>query len=735
MKKQLFGAAIITAAAFSACTDQDVMEVQTPESGRKMVENFVLAPSVSVDDATRLAYAGGKYKWETDDTVGALLMDDIITPSYYNDDKWENRFTMLDNIHTNFPFVKGADGLWNGVKTVCEGNYFVVYPYEDRDDAQTRETYVLRADKQVFDATKETLNELYVKSNKYVGYKQVKAGTPTSEMSTVDLYPVFEAQGIRLKNVATTPIKVVKVVLRSNAVANAAALVPSTQGFNIKEGYYAEKIADGTYADYKEVLQKDALSYVDLNNAGVTVDLCNKDLASQEYVDFIMMGHATGDISASEKNLTIYTNKGIVGPMEIGKIQTGELSPLTNVKTNRVVSKFGAEKAALRIEFDDTSIRLVTKLDIVEESDLDYLLDQLTEANFNGDAEITLKNDVSINKAQAEKIAKFNSLTVKDSWTYMLTLESDVPANVLDNIILDHVDLVNKGNITYKTYTPSVYIYNEGTVNLEAEVALIENYGVVNVKAGGLIDNLTKNNVINIEAKNLSSYGDIFAVKGTVNVNAAQTTPIVIADNKEITLAVNVATDVNITNGKKNTVVIASGIDYSGTLNNSGVVEVNGWMTGTSNVNNADAKIIIKAENNTGVKLATNAGVVDNTVLAPKANVQVVGEVYAKIGALGDDSYYDKYAVNSVEITANQTWAKDVFASSKALWMVSHIAIADGVTITVPESLAPAPAGTDATFPTVTGEKVTFTSGNPMIDTTVGFNSTSGNVVCDHVTL
>ena len=114
---------------FAACTNDDFVSYeQGAQSG-----DAALRPSVDVTlnvsegngADTRLTFIPGEdegYLWETNDTIGALLMDKVIAEQngeairpHDDIEKWEemawtSRYQLVDYINTNYPFVRQADG-------------------------------------------------------------------------------------------------------------------------------------------------------------------------------------------------------------------------------------------------------------------------------------------------------------------------------------------------------------------------------------------------------------------------------------------------------------------------------------------------------------------------------------------------------------------------------------------------------------------------------------------------
>lgn len=691
MKKQLFGAVLLSAAAFTACSDQEVLEMNNQPTDRKMVENVTFTLNT---EETRLEY-NGKYVWQANDTIGAVLMDNIQSPNYYDATKaWKDRFTLTDYIHTNYPFVRDAKGEWSGPEQVCEGNYFVVYPYDLA--SQSRASYVLSADNQDLVVKKgdtQYLKDAYVKNNSFVGYKQIDA-TKEDEMSAVTLYQVFTAQGMSVKNTGTNSYEIQKVTFQAAGVSDKAVIDPTVSGFEwdpTKEIYTKENVMK-------------ALTF-DPNPALITVNLSGENvLATQEKINLIMMGYANANLGGNQ--LMIFTDKGVVGPIDIRTVQTGEYTPLTNVITNRAVTKFGADKEVLDITFDDTSVRVLHEMIINSQEDFEYLLDINEKAHYNGWIAAQLNCNVTITEEIAKKINEGETKVDFDGpATTTVTIEA--PVN-LAKIYSYGPKLLNKSTLEVNAYSWTYYLVNEGTINavkkdgLCGSLASINNAkGTINIKDGG--------------------YAAYFPTQGTVNVEAKLDAAVTVSADQ--TVNVNVDQDQNITVDAKGTLNLAG--TYTGIFTNNGTVNISGYAP-KDNVNNTTDAVVKLMGKDTGVKLATNNGIVDNTVLAPKANVQVTGTVRAEFK---DASVkYTDMGITQVVITSSVSLAKDVFDSGKSLWGIADIQVTgEKAVITISEAFTTTPAGTTVNCVPTGDKKVTFNTGtNPMNVFDPGFAGITG---------
>ena len=195
--------AMVLPALFAACTNDDFQSV-APEApvnaeGRNLVENVTLnlgAPE------TRLAY-DGNYAWEAEDEIGACLMDEIVTPDYYDvKNLWRDRFNLTDYIQTNYKFTYDGESAWTTEAKMLEGNYFFCYPYNANKGK--RDAYTFSAKAQTMEGTSTAdLQKAYAKNNSFIGFGKVTQGASEGEALDVELLNVFGATGITIGTYGT----------------------------------------------------------------------------------------------------------------------------------------------------------------------------------------------------------------------------------------------------------------------------------------------------------------------------------------------------------------------------------------------------------------------------------------------------------------------------------------------------------------------------------------------------
>lgn len=93
--KHLLMTTALTAALFTACSNDDFLDnaqgnLNNEAAMRPTVEKVVLNLVEGNNDAvTRLGF-NGKYQWEQNDTIGALLMDALHTTIRPSNDGWKD---------------------------------------------------------------------------------------------------------------------------------------------------------------------------------------------------------------------------------------------------------------------------------------------------------------------------------------------------------------------------------------------------------------------------------------------------------------------------------------------------------------------------------------------------------------------------------------------------------------------------------------------------------------------
>ena len=260
---------------FAACTNDDFVSYeQGAQSG-----DAALRPSVDVTlnvsegngADTRLTFIPGEdegYLWETNDTIGALLMDKVIAEQngeairpHDDIEKWEemawtSRYQLVDYINTNYPFVRQADGSWQTNAKMLEGNYFFTFPFASYSG--NREA-IHSIGEQVQDGTSDaSLQEAYAKNQFFIGYARIHAGTEGGDVMSADLEmtPVLGAVAVKIKNVGTQDFTVKKIVLQSNSFNTLIKVNPTSAKYAGEDGKkaspYYNIVRNSTYPTWDQ---------------------------------------------------------------------------------------------------------------------------------------------------------------------------------------------------------------------------------------------------------------------------------------------------------------------------------------------------------------------------------------------------------------------------------------------------------------------------------------------------
>ncbi len=260
---------------FAACTNDDFVSYeQGAQSG-----DAALRPSVDVTlnvsegngADTRLTFIPGEdkgYLWQTNDTIGALLMDKVIAKNNSGDirphddiEKWEemawtSRYQLVDYINTNYPFVRQADGSWQTNAKMLEGNYFFTFPFASYSG--NREA-IHSIGEQVQNGTSDaSLQEAYAKNQFFIGYARIHAGTEGGDVMSADLEmtPVLGAVAVKIKNVGTQDFTVKKIVLQSNSFNTLIKVDPTSAKYAGEDGTkaspYYNIVRNSTYPTWDQ---------------------------------------------------------------------------------------------------------------------------------------------------------------------------------------------------------------------------------------------------------------------------------------------------------------------------------------------------------------------------------------------------------------------------------------------------------------------------------------------------
>ena len=240
---------------FAACTNDDFVSYeqdgQSGDAAKRPTVDVTLNVLEGNGADTRLSFIPGEdkgYQWQTNDTIGALLMDKVIAVKgneafrphddieEWEEMAWTSRYELVDYINTNYPFVRQSDGSWVTNAKMLEGNYFFTFPFAAYSG--NREA-IHSIGEQVQDGTSTaSLQEAYAKNQFFIGYARIHAGTEGGDVMSADLEmtPVLGAVAVRIKNVGNQDFTVKKIVLQSKAFNTLIKVDPTQAMYTGEDG-------------------------------------------------------------------------------------------------------------------------------------------------------------------------------------------------------------------------------------------------------------------------------------------------------------------------------------------------------------------------------------------------------------------------------------------------------------------------------------------------------------------
>ena len=505
--KHLF-TALALVALFASCAKEEFAPVSSVESSeRAVVENVSFN---FVESATTRLFFDGKYKWEAGDQLGACLMD-VITGNYGSPTaKWNEKFDLVDYIQTNYKFTRDAEGNWETEAKLCEGNYFLAYPYNKNKGL--REAYTFECADQTLEGTSTPeLMDAFVKNTSFVGYAPVAAHNNDNESVDIDMVPVFESTGFTIKNTGTDSYTIEKIVLSGSKVMTYAELAPKAKGLE------TELDDDDNYYKFDNV---DALSYGGDGNDRIDVAIkSGNTIAPQDEINVIVMSAP----AALEKDvleqaiLEIHTDKGLIRGIDLAKkysslngSNTTGTGSTVNVLTDKALVALGvADK--VHVTFDDTSLDIPDNMEVGSTDELYRLIrwnSKVTNTTITANltANVTLTAEM-YNILKNKYVA--NGSTLKFVGGKTVTIGSDVPADAMDLVKFNGVSKVvvkgtqnttkafegvtevevSKGAVLNVTKAFDAKITNKGTVNVA--IAYKKNEGAAYYTVKELVNKAT----------------------------------------------------------------------------------------------------------------------------------------------------------------------------------------------------------------------------------------------------
>lgn len=696
--KHLFFAAAL-AASFTACTNDDIIEVQQQGVAtveRPTVENVQLN-FIGEGAESRLTFGANGYAWETTDTIGALLMD---TPNDISSENWANKYALTSHINTSYPFTY-AEGNWSTPGKMLEGNYFFAFPWSSYDGGRyVKHSLLTQAQKGI---ASDVVAKSLAANQLFIGYSQIKGGSAFDVLTDVEMTSVLGALQLRIKNTSDKTYHINKIVVSGSGVLSELTFDPAwgavyggtavgedepsgleftfkrnqyqanqfnyanyvgdtealfgvwTSGANPGDDdvYTESSIYDITEENAKYYNRADALRAVVQRGSNVrNVAYLNVEgteseraLASGKTAYALIMVNPLTSVSGV--TVSMYTDEGLVELID-------DLGSEYNLSNELVEKVLPGVSNTVSVEFDEEDVaELDDNFNVYTEEDLALFVDWNKSAT--GSRTAVLNADIKLTKEIFNAMKAATKVTWNLYGNKKLILSEELPADALDytKLLIDN----------------SLEIVAEGTVNFTAatskknfDALTIAEGAVMNIKVA--VDNdeislpaITNKGTLNIAAVQVLGAGVITNdAKGTINVAAG-------ADVKgaaDLTDDNNDETDENmalINNG------IVNNAGYMQYIKNNAGAVIN--LTGSAvlkNLTNAAADVAKKlAEGKVNAAAGTsvggtNAGLIacaDNTVSVTATGGKIALEV---TGSIAKDTYKDT-KINTLIIKGATTFA------------------------------------------------------------------------------
>lgn len=635
------------AALFAACVNDDFETISKQQNaasdGRPTVSDVKLEFAQAEDPATRVIF-DGKYHWQSNDTIGALLMDNV---KFLGENRsWLEKYGLVEYIHTSYPFTyNSTEDTWGCNTKMLEGNYFFAYPWESYDGQRKVTHSLLNQSQEGIGAN--VVAESYAKNQFFIGYSRIMAGAEAKDvLNTVEMVSTLGAIQLRITNTGTQTYHINKVVLSGHddvasvltfdptdaqyGTTTAAdkwnlqgtiysnffnyanyegeesenelyqfgvAANPSDYVYNIESGDEYERNA-ALRAVVKEYPSTEQSAQLIINGSADERAL-RPHAANTAYVLIMCNPLEIGTANGTDKLLlSIYTDEGFVQNIDLAEIHA-ESADYTVVTDSKIEEVSPSKSNTIGIQIDDNSFIVPEKMDIYNSSDLLQFVKWNTTVVGERKATATLKQDVTFTAEILEALKANKNTSVTIDGTNELTLAEDVPANVLDD--------------------KQLTISNGTSVKVEGDLVLTEEsdkVAVITVAEGATLSiNEEKAVVSDIDNYGTLTLGANSAVAGSVEIN------------------------------NYGTMEVAKGGDCKATVTNykDAVINNNGYMQGVTNnadaiINMGEASTLANVSNSGLIKTAKNA-VVTGTNNADGEIQYVDGANLSGLTNSGDTSY------------------------------------------------------------------------------------------------
>ena len=731
-KHLLYTAAL--AAMFAACTNDDFesysQQSNVANDGRPTVSDVKLKFTGTEAD-TRLVFGQGGYAWQTTDTIGALLMDEVLNNEL--DKTWLEKYQLVNDIHTSYPFTYNTtDQTWGCNTKMLEGNYFFAFPWESYDGR--REVAHSLLNQQQNGIAGSVVAESYAQNQFFIGYSQIMAGTEAQDvLNEVEMVPVLGAIQLRITNTGTQTYHINKVVLSGNTnIASVLTFDPTDATYG-SWNLTSPNSSYFNYANYTgnetDVYTTGGTDYVYNINAGEDYDriealravvkahstLGTTEKSSQLTINgteeerallpnagntayvLIMCNALDATEVGGNLKLAIYTDEGFVSNIDLTEINEETSGTDNTVVTNAAVTAIGPSVTnTIGIQIDDNSFVVPQTMTIYNADDLAQFIAWNTTVSGVRTNTATLAQDVTFTNEMLNVLKSNRNTNLVIDGTSTLTLAADVAATVLDEAQLTiSTPIVVEGavTVTEDSNVPATVEVAEGAALTiedidDALTVAIENSGTVNVGADATVTSavtITNNGILTVAAN-----GDCQA---TVTNNADA-----VINNNGYMAGVTNAEDATINMGANSNLV---------NVNNSGmIVTANGSRV--SGTNNGEIQYVEGATitaTGSGVISAIATGTIDEDTF--ESNITKI--IVTGNATIADDLTFTEVELQGGTLTVN----KDVTLTTTDLNVTGSAAIAG--------------QGTVAATNVEVEENVTLTNNGAIESTTFTNNGTVAN--------
>ena len=647
-------------ALFAACTNDDfISNEQGIQSGEATMRPSVDVTLNVLGDGegadTRLYFDGNRYQWEVGDTIGALLMDNVIAEANGeairpHDDieqwekmAWTSRYELVDYINTNYPFVRQSDKTWTTNAKMLEGNYFFAFPFASYSG--NREAIHSLGEQVQNGSTMEAVQEAYAKNQFFIGYSRIFAGTEGGDVmnASLDMTSVLGPVYVQVQNTGNKPFTVQKIVLESTDFNTLIKINPTKavyDGENVgvgedKNGIYnlngskpnpAWTIKESKYFNYANYEEDYANDFKERYASAADIHVLGDELVNntkkssnynrQEALRAVIEGiegvpgadkraeltvvgadPLYGDVSASvtqtfvvmangnykydETNrdnpvmLTIYTDRGMVGPVNISAINSevnggavdtdGDGKKDVTVISQNAVTEInpGNGKNIVTLEIDDNSVQEPWNMNVYNNDDLLKYIEWNKAATTLRVFTAELQNDVTLTKEMSDLLTQMNSKLLVNTNGKKLMIAEDAASNILDYVMVrnngentENATIIVNNALTLgsKSYVSGEFktgLSNIAEVTLKNELEVSENGSV------------TVATPITYETEATNDYKEQALViaenEGNVEINAV-VEKLTIAENKaDVAINANVTFAGESINKENATITIAKG--------------------------------------------------------------------------------------------------------------------------------------------------------------------------------